>query len=141
MKRLKERNRMSGGTELVLPSCALAAQSTMLECSPVGAYRRDDTSGRLVGVYEFAHPNGVFEVHLRPGGRFFAPNFPSKASAWKCDNSCCADGPCQLLIEWGKYGQYALDIDTAAVPLCCSGSVKGDLQQWRKVSVLSAFQH
>lgn len=95
---------------------------------------------KLHGVYDFAHPRGVFEVHLRSGGRFFAPNFPEK-SKWKCTNSCCAEGKqcCQLQIEWGKYGQYSLDVDTATVPPCCSGSVKGQPDNWRKMTMKRFF--
>ena len=95
---------------------------------------------KLHGVYDFAHPRGVFEVHLRSGGRFFAPKFPEK-SKWKCTNECCADGKtcCHLQIEWGKYGQYALEMDEASVPPCCSGSVKGNPENWRKMTMKRPF--
>ena len=104
--------------------------------------QRNLTLTNFHGVYDFAHPGGVFEVHLRDGGRFFAPKFPEK-SVWKCTNACCADGKtcCQLQIEWGKYGQYALDMDMAAVPPCCSGSVKGNPASWRKVDSCQSAPH
>ena len=89
---------------------------------------------KIYGVYEFAHPNGTFEVHLRSKGRFYAPKFPEK-SVWTCTNECCLDGKicCQLQIEWGKYGRYQLDMDMSALPPCCSGSVAGNPESWRKV--------
>ena len=95
----------------------------------------DSNLRKLHGVYDFAHPGGVFEVHLRSGGRFFAPKFPEN-SVWTCSNACCADGQtcCQLQIEWGKYGQYDLTMDMAALPPCCSGSAKGNPENWRKVN-------
>ena len=33
----------------------------------------------MEGVYDFEHPHGVFDVHLRSNGRFFAPKFQCKA--------------------------------------------------------------
>jgi len=41
-----------------------------------------------------------FDVHLRSGGRFFAPKFQSKAS-WTLDSEN------KLFIDWGKYGGAA----------------------------------
>jgi hypothetical protein len=106
--------------------------------TPCGAPHDHSNVWKLYGVYDFAHPKGVFEVHLRSGSRFFAPKFPEN-SVWTCTNACCADGQtcCQLQIEWGKYGQYDLTMDMAALPPCCSGSAKGNPENWRKVLKLN----
>ena len=80
---------------------------------------------QFLGVYSFEHPGGVFDVHLRPFTKFFAPNFHEKAS-WAFTSS-------KLLIEWGKYGQYVLDVDMAAQTPSFSGSAQGDPSNWRKV--------
>ena len=103
-----------------------------------GSAREESHLDKLHGVYNFEHPGGNFEVHLRAGGRFFAPRFPEK-SVWKCDNTCCENGTCHLLIEWGRYGQYVLDCDMATLPPCCSGSAKGDPENWRKMTMKRPF--
>ena len=80
------------------------------------------------GVYDFTHPRGSFEVHLRPGGRFFAPMFPAK-TLWMC-----TAGPTgQLLIQWAQYGQYALSMDASSPIPSFTGSVVGRSEDWRKV--------
>ena len=106
-------------------------------CTPT---KRRDGITQLYGVYDFAHPGSVFEVHLREGGRFFAPQFPEN-SVWRCAEQCCADGKtcCKLLIEWGKYGAYDLVLDTNALPPCCSGSLVGNPADWRKMSLKRKF--
>ena len=48
------------------------------------------------GVYDFTHPCGSFEVHLRPGGKFFAPKFQTKSS-WMLSGNA-------LGVDFGKYG-------------------------------------
>lgn len=110
------------------------------ERQPQAPTASERDSEKLCGVYDFFHSGGVFEVHVRSGGRFYAPNFPEKSS-WTCAEQCCADGKtCRhLQIEWGKHGQYALEVDEAALPPCCSGSVKGNPAKWRKMTMKRAF--
>ena len=62
-----------------------------------------DAVAKLVGVYDFTHPHGTFQVHLRPGGKFFAPQYQAKAT-WVVTEAG------QLSIDWGKYGQYELQL-------------------------------
>ena len=92
---------------------------------------------KLLGVYDFTHPGGAFEVHLRSRSRFFAPNFKEN-SMWRCDRSADAS-TYQLLIEWGKYGRYALDMDMAAHPPCCAGSAIGQPENWRTMIMKRPF--
>lgn len=62
-----------------------------------------EASAFYAGWYSFEHPGGAFEVCLRPGGVFYAPDFPSN-SRW------CAMGETKVGIAWGKYGNYELTI-------------------------------
>ncbi len=85
---------------------------------------------RLHGVYDFSHPDGEFEVHLRSGGRFFAPKFPAK-SFWTVtvDANNCG----KLHIAWAKYGQYVLALDNNGSSPSFSGSLVDHPEAWRKV--------
>ena len=78
----------------------------------------------LEGVYDFAHPGGTFDVHLRPGGRFFAPLFQARAS-W----SLAEDQ--RLLIDFQKYGRYELTRLEGSAEF--EGSAVGDPSNWRKM--------
>ena len=80
---------------------------------------------KLIGVYEFVHPSGQFEVHLRPEGKFFAPKFQARAN-WTCTENG------ELFVEWGKYGQYKLDIKDPATRYF-EGCAIGKPESWRKV--------
>jgi len=80
---------------------------------------------KLVGVYEFVHPGGAFEVHLRPDGKFFSPKFQARAN-WTCTETG------ELFIEWGKYGQYKLDIKDPNTRYF-EGCAVGKPESWRKV--------
>ena len=82
----------------------------------------------MAGVYSFVHPGGQFEVHLRPGGRFYAPKFPTKSS-W------AVEGP-TLNIDFGKYGKYALEQQADGT---LSGSAVGAPDNWRKMAFVRAF--
>ena len=81
---------------------------------------------KLVGVYDFEHAGGAFDVHLRPQGKFFAPKFQARAS-WTCTEAG------ELFIEWGKYGQYKLELADAATR-AFAGSAVGKPESWRKVT-------
>ena len=109
-----------------------STSSTTLLCSPVAPSPSQPSLPH--GVYAFAHPGGVFDVHLRSGGKFFAPEFPVKQASWRCTDS--ADSACRLQIYWGQYGQYDLLLDwrvEGAQPPMLLGAVGGDPNNWRKV--------
>ena len=89
-----------------------------------------DAIAKLTGVYDFEHPGGVFEVHLRPEGKFFAPKFQARAN-WTCTEAG------EMFIEWGKYGQYKLQITDPATR-AFAGSAIGNEASWRKVRDASA---
>lgn len=80
---------------------------------------------KLVGIYDFEHAGGAFDVHLRPQGKFFAPKFQARAF-WTCTEAG------ELFIEWGKYGQYKLELADAA-SRAFAGSAVGKPESWRKV--------
>lgn len=82
---------------------------------------------KLVGVYDFQHPGGTFEVHLRSQGRFFAPNFQARA------NWTVTEGGV-MSIEWGKYGNYTMEIKDPATRYF-EGHAVGKPESWRKVCV------
>merc|ERR1719502_1976289 len=88
-----------------------------------------DASGiaKLIGIYDFQHPGGNFEVHLRPDGKFFAPKFQARAS-WNCTESGV------LSIEWGKFGQYMLELKDPATRYF-EGSAVGKPESWRKMKL------
>ena len=83
------------------------------------------------GVYKFQHPGGTFDVHLRPGGRFFAPNFQARATWDITDDK-------HLRIDWAKFGKYDLAL-VSETPPALDGSAVGDPQNWRKMSLKSPF--
>lgn len=91
----------------------------------------EDALAKLLGVYNFQHPGGQFDVHLRPGGRFFAPNFQARAS-W----SVSEDG--EMFIEWGKFGQYKLSITDPAAR-AFEGAAVSNAQSWRKMALRRPF--
>jgi len=68
---------------------------------------------------------------LRPGGRFFAPKFQARAT-WNCTEAG------ELFIEWGKYGQYKLEL-TDPTTRSFSGSAVGKPDSWRKMKLKRAF--
>ena len=41
---------------------------------------------KLEGVYDFEHPHGVFDVHLRSKGRFFAPDYEAPTDEYVKNN-------------------------------------------------------
>merc|ERR1719502_1278440 len=92
-----------------------------------------DASGiaKLIGIYDFQHPGGNFEVHLRPDGKFFAPKFQARAS-WNCTESGV------LSIEWGKFGQYMLELKDPATRYF-EGSAVGKPESWRKMKLKRPF--
>ena len=92
-----------------------------------------DESGvaKLLGIYNFQHAGGTFDVHLRPKGNFFAPKFQARAS-WNVTEAG------ELHIEWGKYGQYRLDLVDPPTR-SFSGSAVGKPESWRKMSLKRPF--
>ena len=86
---------------------------------------------KLVGVYEFQHPGGTFHVHLRTQGRFFAPNFQARAT-WNITEGG------ELFIDWGKYGQYKLQLVDPATR-AFEGAAVGKPESWRKMKLHRPF--
>ena len=85
---------------------------------------------KLEGVYKFEHPGGEFEVHLRPELRFFAPKFQAKAT-WHITETG------ELTIDWGKFGQYALQLKDPPTRTF-EGSAVGKPENWRKGRIARA---
>jgi hypothetical protein len=90
-----------------------------------------DGAAKLEGVYDFIHAGGQFDVHLRSGGRFFAPKFQARAN-WTVTEAG------EVTIEWGKYGQYKLDLVDPPKRLF-EGSLIGKPESWRKMSLKRPF--
>mmetsp|Transcript_12399 Transcript_12399/g.36856 ORF Transcript_12399/g.36856 Transcript_12399/m.36856 type:complete len:236 (+) Transcript_12399:163-870(+) len=93
-------------------------------------------SSRFAGWYKFTHPGGEFEVCLRPGGCFYAPDFPSN-SRW----CVLPTGGDSIGIAWGKYGNYQLKVTQPAPAMQLEGAavppVEGDApgpNDWRRMS-------
>jgi len=70
-----------------------------------------EASAMFSAWYGFQHPGGEFEVCLRPGGVFYAPQFPAN-SRWCVMPS--GDGA-KIGIAWGKYGNYELAVTDAVL--------------------------
>ncbi|KAL1527985.1 hypothetical protein AB1Y20_009356 [Prymnesium parvum] len=87
----------------------------------------------LEGVYDFQHPGGNFEVHLRSKNRFFCPKFQAKAT-WELKEE---GGEHKLYIDWGKFGKYELVVDLASK--AASGSAVGKPESWRKMAFKRPF--
>lgn len=84
------------------------------------------------GVYDFTHAGGTFDVHLRPGGRFFAPQFQAD-STWKMVDDK------KMAIAWGNFGNYELAITGDESPPAWEGSAVGDAKNWRKMKLKRPF--
>lgn len=70
------------------------------------------TEADIQGVYSFEWAGGSFEVHLRPGGYFFAPEYQA-AAHWTLDGD-------SVYIEWGKVRSlFAQCADSATAKLSC----------------------
>lgn len=87
---------------------------------------------RDVGVYDFHHPGVTFDVHLRSGGCFFAPMFKTRGCTWEQIEDK------HLLIDFGKFGDYRLDM-TNAEPPEFEGSAVSQGSNWRKMNVKAKF--
>lgn len=83
------------------------------------------------GVYHFEHAGGTFDVHLRPGGQFFAPQFMARSS-WELTEDR------NLLIDFGKFGDYRLAM-TNGQPAMFEGSAVGQPSNWRKMCFKAPF--
>jgi len=128
-------------TALVIPSAAaFTTPLSLFSSSParlrsgVGRPPMSTTGGMLrmaapadlEGVYDFAHPGGVFDVHLRPGGRFFAPQFQARAS-WNLEGQ-------RLLVDFAKFGRYEFTrVGELEGSADFEGSAVGDPSNWRKM--------
>jgi len=84
----------------------------------------------ILGVYDFEHAGGHFDVTLRSGGRFFCERFQAARSSWKLEGNL-------LTIDWGKFGKYALEFDTEFKT--ASGSAVGNPDSWRKMAFKRPF--
>lgn len=86
--------------------------------------------------WQFEHAGGSFEVEFRADAfnHFVCEQFPAH-SHWRLDN---AETPTPTLyVNWGKYGEYELEI--AADGATASGSVKGRPDDWRKMKNLGVL--
>jgi len=86
--------------------------------------------------WEFEHAGGKFEVEFRADAfnHFVCDAYPAH-SHWRLDN---AESPTPtLFINWGKYGEYELDV--AADGLSAAGSVKGRPDSWRRMKNLGVL--
>ena len=83
------------------------------------------------GVYDFQHAGGTFDVHLRPGGQFFAPKFMARSS-WELTEDR------HLLIDFGQFGDYRLAMTNEQPPMF-EGSAVGDPSNWRKMCLKAPF--
>ena len=90
-----------------------------------------DAVAKLVGCYKFYHPGGEFLVHLRPEGKFFAPQYQAKAT-WVVTEAGL------LTIDWGKYGNYELQLTDPATR-AFEGSFVGQPSNWRKMVLHRSF--
>ena len=97
-------------------------------CQPVSGSSRPIP----LGIYNFSHPGGVFEVHLRSANRFFAPAFP-------CDSTWTSESSGKILIDFAKYGKYALEIDANGFLPTFAGSAVGAPDEWRQMKMKRPF--
>jgi len=86
--------------------------------------------------WEFQHPGGKFEVEFRADAfnHFVCDAYPAHAH-WRLDKAA-SETP-TLFINWGKYGEYELEL--AADGSSAVGSVKGQPANWRKMTYLGAL--
>lgn len=84
------------------------------------------------GVYDFHHPGGTFDVHLRSGGHFFAPMFKARGCTWEQTEDK------HLLIDFGKFGDYRLDMKNEEPPEF-EGSAVSQPSNWRKMNFKAKF--
>lgn len=101
-------------------------------CAPCRRDTCDDA--KLLGVYDFVHRGGTFQVHLRAGGHFYAPNFPTK-SLWMT----MPGKDHKLLIQWKEYGSYALNMISPMPSFHGSDVNKPD--NWRQVRCCKLLAH
>ena len=86
--------------------------------------------------WEFEHAGGKFEVEFRADAfnHFVCDDYPAHAH-WRLDH---AESPTPTLyINWGKYGEYELEID--ADGSSAAGSVKGVPESWRRMTNMGAL--
>ena len=135
----------SQGTRRVRSACCRRASSCapgleMLDagliapsaCAPCRRDTYDDA--KLLGVYDFIHRGGTFQVHLRAGGHFYAPNFPTK-SLWMT----MPGKDHKLLIQWKEYGSYALNMISPMPSF--HGSEVNKPDNWRQVLCCKLLAH
>lgn len=105
-----------------------------------------EASAHFAAWYAFQHPGGEFEVCLRPGGVFYAPQFPAN-SRWCVMPS--GDGS-KIGIAWGKYGNYELTVTDAVLRELQGAAVPpspqdkpgpNDWRRMRAVRPLSPAEH
>ena len=98
------------------------------------AKTRDFSAAELAVMdskWEFEHAGGSFEVEFRADAfnHFVCEQYPAH-SHWYLEK---AETPTPTLcINWGKFGEYELEI--AADGKSASGSVKGKPDEWRKMT-------
>ena len=98
------------------------------------AKTRDFSAAELAVMdskWEFEHAGGSFEVEFRADAfnHFVCEDYPAH-SHWYLEK---AETPTPTLcINWGKFGEYELEI--AADGKSASGSVKGKPDEWRKMT-------
>lgn len=88
-------------------------------------------SSALEGVYDFVHSGGSFQVHLRPGGKFFCQKFQVAKGTWTLDGAT-------LKIDFVKFGKYELTAE-GADGKAWAGSAAGNPSNWRKMALSRPF--
>ena len=66
-------------------------------------------NAQFAAWYAFTHSGGEFEVCLRPGGVFYAPQYAA-SSRW-----CVLPNRSSIAISWGRFGDYKLDVTDAVL--------------------------
>jgi len=93
-----------------------------------------ETEVELQGVYDFAYAGGSFDVHLRSGGRFFAPEYQQPAT-WNYDPPIK-----KVSIDWLKYGKYELTLaEGGEAAKEFHGALVGKPESWRKMKLKRPF--
>jgi len=89
---------------------------------------------KFEGIYDFTHKGGTFDVHLRPGGCFFAPQFQATSTWYVTQDD---DKITHLRIDWAKFGKY--DLKQISDTTSFEGSFVGDAKNWRKMALKAPF--
>ena len=83
---------------------------TLLEAPP--CFEAPPLADAVVGWYNFSWAEGSFHICLRPGGRFYCPEFPAKHATWEVEKG-------MVKINWERFGALESQklLGAAGVPL------------------------